>query len=293
MKNKRFFITLPSIVIALLIGSISFSKETFEPDVNSKASPKELRVELPGLPEDAVQLDMVLIPAGMLYPGDELAAAVGSENKAIPIQEPFYIGKYEVTQAQWRTLLPWRPDAFYGIHNDIPVYFVSWEDCQDYINRLNQLGLGRFRLPTEVEWEYACRAGTKTRFWFGEGLECEKTDPQFYTTETNGRRFCRELDPYMWWDGNDWSYTAKKAGVKRPNPWGLYDMHGNVWEWCQDLYYDAAQSGNGSEPARNELNLRGGGWGNAASQCASGARGNGKPNYRHGAVGFRLVRECQ
>ena len=149
------------------------------------------------------------------------------------ISKAFYLGQYEVTQAQWHAVMDSYPSDHefgdYGEGNDYPVHCVSWNDCQTFISKLNEMGQGTFRLPTEAEWEYACRAGTATRFYWGD-------DPS-YTS----------INDYAWYFDEGVSlYGIKVVGQKTPNPWGLYDMSGNLWEFCADwfgsIYYSTSPS---------------------------------------------------
>jgi len=163
-------------------------------------------------------MEFVLIPAGTFTMGspDSDSNAYDHEKPAhqVTISEPFYMGKYEVTQAQWKAVMGENPSRFKG--DDHPVENVSWEDVQQFIQKLNaKEGKEACRLPTEAEWEYAARAGTTTIYSFGNNAS--------------------QLGNYAWYDENSGN-TTHPVGDKPPNPWGLYDMHGNVWEWVQDWY---------------------------------------------------------
>ena len=154
---------------------------------------------------------------------------------------------------------------------------VSWNDLQAFIQRLNEAaGEALYRLPTEAEWEYTARAGTTTRWSFGDDES--------------------QLGDYAWYSGNNSPSGTKEVGTKRPNPWGLYDMHGNVWEWCQDWwgenYYSSSPSVDPIGPATGEARvLRGGGYFNIAQRVRSADRGMGRPSDRpYGGRGARLLR---
>ena len=262
--------------------------------VNPETGLAEIRVNLPGLPEDAKSLVMVLIPAGtftMGSPADEQGRR--DKNEWLPhevtITEAFYLGKYEATQAQWKTVMGSNPALYNGKPNH-PVEHVSWNDCQSFIEKLNTLENGTFRLPTEAEWEYACRAGTTTRFSFGDALVC----PDLWD-------YCAMANEYMWWGGND-SFRSnvsgtKEIGLKLPNPWGLHDMHGNVWEWCSDGWERPYIRGPQVDPQGSEDGLfrrmRGGGWGSSAVQCRSAYGAGHVPDGRTSLMGLRLVREYE
>ena len=190
----------------------------------------------------------------------------------VTISNPFYIGIYELTQTQWMSIMGDNPSEFRG-SND-PVANVSWEDCQTFIQNLNQLVQGSFRLPTEAEWEYACRAGTTTRFSWG--------DDSSYS----------QIGQYEWYSSNSNSRT-NEVGLKLPNAWGLYDMSGNVHEWCQDWYGDYTSAAvidpSGSPPGPNHVD-RGGDWSFNGSFCRSAYRSCARTDTKSAYLGFRLVR---
>ena len=229
-------------------------------------------VILPSLLEGAKPLEIVLLPAGtftMGSPTDEQDRESDETQHVVTISQPFYIGAYEVTQAQWEALMGGNPSHNAGNPNH-PVENVSWNDCQDFILALNALVQGTFRLPTEAEWEYACRAGTTTRFYWGE-------DPQ---------------GAYEWYFSNS-GQQSQPVGQKLPNPWGLYDMGGNVLEWCLDWYGDypsgsvtdpsGPASGTGRVLRSNHI----GGW----TLVGSADRRGHVPDLRDKACGLRVVRE--
>ena len=151
---------------------------------------------------------------------------------------------------------------------------------------MSDLGLGQFRLPTEAEWEYACRAGTKTRFAFGDALDSVDVcapDPT--------------LDKQIWWCGNSQPEGAKQVGLRPSNPWGLYDMHGNVWEWCADGWHPPSPIKARVDPLGEDIFsghvLRGGGWGSDANTCRSASRTSTNIEKRRSDVGWRLVKVVQ
>ncbi|MFH1742770.1 MAG: SUMF1/EgtB/PvdO family nonheme iron enzyme, partial [bacterium] len=246
-----------------------------------------ITIPLPDLPDDTKSLEMVLIPAGTFMMGSpENERGRNSFDEELPhevaVTKPFYLGKYEVTQAQWESLMGWSPTHDYGVGHNYPVYYVSWNDCHAFIERLNRLDQGTFRLPTEAEWEYACRAGTTTRFSFGDALECED----------HSEEFCEIADRYMWWLGNNTHggnvNGSKEVGLKLPNPWGLFDMHGNIGEWCLDPWYSEPQP----DPELASWRVRRGGyWWYWAMGCRSAFRDFGSYNERNMHYGFRLAME--
>ncbi|MFH1023553.1 MAG: formylglycine-generating enzyme family protein [Planctomycetota bacterium] len=182
----------------------------------------------------------------------------------------FYMGATEVTQAQWKAVMRDNPSYFKG--DDLPVEQVSWDDCQIFLKKLSEKEGKTYRFPMEAEWEYACRAGATTRYCFGEDD--------------------RELGVYAWFDGNSGSQTHP-VGTKKPNAFGLFDMHGNVWEWCQDLYLDEYFKQNMAVPVGSNCGkfrvLRGGSWGNPPGFCRSSGRGSEHPADRYRRRGLRVV----
>lgn len=233
---------------------------------------KELSFDLGG----GVELELVLIPAGEFLMGspDADSSAAGDEKPQhrVRITKPFYLGKYVVTQEQWQAVMGVNPSYFKGPKR--PVDTVTWDDCQEFLAKLGEgfaKGKGRFALPTEAQWEYACRAGSTTRYCFGDDEG--------------------SLGAYAWYCGNSGGSTHP-VGQKKPNAWGLYDMHGNVWEWCQDWYYEgfyvrwptSDPTGGGAGPRRAS---RGGGWYSRAEHCRAAYRADFLSGLRLGYLGFR------
>jgi formylglycine-generating enzyme required for sulfatase activity/Flp pilus assembly protein TadD len=167
--------------------------------------------------ESSIEKEMVLIPAGKFKMGSPASEKNRNSNEThheVTLTKPFYMGKHEVTQGQWEAVMEGsNPSETQGAK--LPVTNVSWEDCQGFIKKLNTITKGGYRLPTEAEWEYACRAGTSTAYSFGDSLT--KSDANI--------------------DGGNLG-SLKAVGSYKPNAFGLYDMHGNVWEWCEDRYGD-------------------------------------------------------
>jgi formylglycine-generating enzyme required for sulfatase activity len=198
-----------------------------------------------------------------------------SPQHRVRISRPFYLGKYEVTQAQWQAVMGNNPSA----SRDNPLYpveRVSLDDIQPFLAKLNAAYAeqgSKYGLPTEAQWEFACRAGTTTAFCFGDN-------------ETM-------LLEYGWFKGNSRDRT-NRVGQGRPNAWGMHDMHGNVWEWCADWhsgkYYDRSPSDDpvGPEAGANRV-FRGGCWTQNARLCRSALRNGSPPTNRDGSIGLRLV----
>jgi len=185
----------------------------------------------------------------------------------------------EVTQGQWKAVMRNNPSEFKDCGDDCPVEQVSWDDVQKFIKNLNQTEKKEYRLPTEAEWEYACRAGTDTPFAFGK---CLSTDQANYDGH-HPLSGCTEG-----------KYRKKTVPVASfaPNKWGLYDMHGNLWEWCQDWYADYP-SGSVTDPMGPTSGscyvFRGGSWLINAESCRSARRLGFLPEVRYTILGFRLV----
>lgn len=181
----------------------------------------------------------------------------------------YYIGKTEVTQALWQAVMGSNPSYFEG--DDLPVEQVSWDDCQEFIRKLNSLTGQNFRLPTEAEWEFACRGGNNSRGY-----------------KYSGSNY---IDNVAWYDGNSGDKTHPVA-TKSPNELGIYDMSGNVWEWCADWYgdYSSGRQTNPKGPYGGSGRvLRGGGWYYYARNCRSSFRDSYIPTYRYGYLGLRLA----
>jgi len=226
--------------------------------------------------------NLAWIPPGSFVMGSP-ATEVGRQSNEGPqtfvtLTRGFYMGRYEVTQAEYLTVKGSNPSAF-PTNLTLPVEMVSWQDAVDYCAKLTQreLGLGQlpqgwaFRLPTEAEWEYACRSGTTTRFSHGD--------------DTNNT----QLVQYAWYGDPDAGRTHP-VGTKLPNAWGLYDMHGNVWELCQDvMIYRGGSVINPTPAAGPERMSRGGSWHSFAPRCRSASRNPYTTTGREAWVGFRVV----
>jgi len=191
----------------------------------------------------------------------------------------FWLADTECTQALWRAVMGDNPSSFKG--DDLPVEKVSWNDVQDFLKKTEELspGLG-LSLPTEAQWEYACRAGTRTPFWFGETIT---TDQVNYFGEYPYGDAAPSMSP---------GTTVPVTALPR-NGWGLYQMHGNVFEWCSDWYgnYEVLSVTDPSGPDMGTSRvLRGGAWNGGATGARSARRAQQEPSYRHDSVGLRLSR---
>jgi formylglycine-generating enzyme required for sulfatase activity len=224
---------------------------------------------------NSIGMDFVLLPAGEFLMGADNGDPDEKPAHKVILSRPFYLGKYEVTQAQWMEVMGDNPSHFKGDPNR-PVEKVSWTRVQEFIRRLNaKEGHELYRLPTEAEWEYAARAGSTTKYSSGED------DAQ--------------LPQYAWYSPHD-KGTTHPVGQLKPNAWGLYDMHGNVWEWVYDWRgpYSTETVTDPAGPATgNARGYRGGGWGYGAARCRSAKRSYDAPGYIYGTHGFRLARTAQ
>ena len=249
---------------------------------------------LPG----GVPLELVRIPAGSFQMGspdtERSQRSIESPVHTVTIAYDFYMGKYEVTQAQWLAVMDSTPGGNTwdsGQGDTYPAYYVSWDDAKNFITALNMhitntgQGPATVRLPSEAEWEYACRAGTQTRFYFGDSLSVDDL------CEDDGIR-----SQYMWYCGNNSQDGSKPVGGKLANAFGLHDMSGNLWEWCEDDWHDdytgAPSTGSAwIDSSRGSYRvLRGGDWFDLAQNCRSAYRLHQWPDYGNRAFGFRLVR---
>ena len=235
---------------------------------------------------NSIGMEMRLISKGkfmMGSPEDEEKRYHDETLHQVEITKPFYIGVYEVKRGEWKAIMgttPWSDhDSF--VSEDYPVSFVSWEDAQEFRRRLSEKEGKTYRLPTEAEWEYACRAGSTTAYCYGDDAS--------------------DLDEYAWYEENARNSSLGyfyEVGHKQPNKWGLYDMHGNVGEQCQDWYdgdYEAADVVDPiGPPTGDKFVTRGGDWFSDAKYSRSAAR----RSYEVGAfaghnIGFRVVCEAE
>ena len=230
---------------------------------------------------NGVTLEMVEIPGGTFIMGSPESEAGRYSNESPQHQvivPSFFLGKYPLTQAQYQAIMGVNPSSFQG--NNRPVESVSWDDAVTFCEKLSQKTQKNYKLPSEAEWEYACRAGTTTPFYFGESITTDLVN----------------------YDGN-YTYGSAPKGQYRqqttdvgsfpPNAFGLYDMHGNVWEWCQDDYinsYNNAPTDGSALTGRSSIKLlRGGSWDSYPEACRSACRGNTNLDNDYYLFGFRVV----
>ena len=254
------------LVLLLVIGIVGCGPYDKAGDVSDQVQ-QESRTprQTPQVQLAEVQDDLLTNSIGMMLkpvPAGAYTMGEGEESHQVMLRRPFLLGVYEVTQEQYQRVMGSNPSKFVG--PQYPVENVSWNDAMEFCRKLSSLpeekAAGRvYRLPTEAEWEYACRAGTTTTYSFGDDESL--------------------LSEYAWSriDADDQTHAV---GQKKPNPWGFYDMHGNVWEWCGDLFNPSSGS------ARVD---RGGSWNDFATDCRSASRSKNYPSFRYHYNGFRVV----
>jgi formylglycine-generating enzyme required for sulfatase activity len=255
--------TLPHPELDLLLQSVA--KMVGRPIPEQKKEPEVI--------ENSIGMKFALMSAGEFMMGSEEYDAEKPVHN-VKIGKPFYLGVYPVTQGEWKAVMGDNPSEFKG--DDLPVESVSWHDAQEFINKLNEKErTNKYRLPSEAEWEYAAHAGTTTRYFFGDD-------------ESN-------LGEYAWYRENSGGKTHP-VGQMKSNPWGLYDMHGNVYEWVQDTWHDnyegtpadgsAWENGDGANRV-----VRGGSYFGTAGDCRSADHNGIAPGARIKAFGFRLLQD--
>jgi len=219
-----------------------------------------------------------LVPPGKFIMGSPFREEKRNNDEKphhVVLSQPFYCGKFEISQKEWKQVMGKNPSYFKDSGENAPVEQVSWEDCQKFLKKLciiEKVAPGTYRLPSEEQWEYACRAGTNTAFCYGDNVDSKMANfagqyPYKALTEISRNK-------------------SLTCGSFKANSWGLYDMHGNVWEWCANWYksYDS-----NTKPASTRV-LRGGSWNIAAKDCRSATRLKYWPEFRFNVLGFRVIR---
>ncbi|GGA02306.1 formylglycine-generating enzyme family protein [Okeania sp. KiyG1] len=220
-------------------------------------------------------LELVYIPGGSFQMGSE------KDNREKPIHkvniQPFYMSKYLITQRQYQEIMEINPSNFK--EQNLPVEKVSWNDATEFCEKLSEITEGTYSLPSESQWEYACRAGTTTPYYFGESI----------TTELANYNGSDDRPP-----GENRTKTTE-VGIFPPNAFGLYDMHGNVYEWCEDIWHDDYNEAPDDGSAwleggyNNNRVFRGGSWGSIAGLCRSAYRDWDNADDHINIRGFRIV----
>jgi len=232
------------------------------------------------------QMEFVLVPSGEFMMGSPYSESRRHHDEGpmhkVRITSPFYVGKYEVTQVQWRHVMeaaPWSGKPFAAPHPRHAASYIDWHDCASFLAALrDQTGITQFAFPTEAQWEYACRAESTTAYSFGENRA--------------------ELGEYAWFDMNTEVIAGMKyaqaVGQKRASPWGMYDMHGNVWEWCADWYSENYYRHGPRDDPRGPRSghyrvVRGGSWVSSYHYLRSARRYGVEPVGRFNYRGLRLA----
>ena len=279
MKIINQLILLTVFMITLLVGGTAPASDSGA--IDPLASVKVHDAIIGYSFENSLGQVFVLIPAGTFTMGSPTDEPGRSANEGpqhdVTITQPFYLQQTEVTQAQWEAVMGSNPSYFFDCPA-CPVETVSWNDVQEFVAKMNARGEGTYSLPTEAQWEYAARAGTTTPLYNGEITELE------CGYEPN-------LDQIGWYCSG---FETHPAAQKAPNAWGLYDMSGNVYEWCSDWYaedyYSVSPAEDPQGPSTGSYRVfRGGGWHSLAQNCRSAHRFNLTMDSRYFNVGFRLV----
>ena len=260
LKRTKEVVSLGEKDMSSSAGGVAIKKAVEAKPSGAYKTGDKKTIVLPG----GANMEMIYCAPGLFLMGDHKKG----RQQQVAISKGFWLGKYEVTQAQWESVMSDNPSHFKG--KDNPVDSVTWDDVQQFIGKVNAKLKCETRLPTEAEWEYACRAGT-TRDYGGSG----------------------QLDGMGWYDRNS-GQTTHEVGRKASNSWGFYDMHGNVWEWCFDwegpLMYGTDPKG---PPSGSRRVLRGGSWAYNADCSRSFNRGRNFPNAVHEDFGFRLCMSAE
>jgi formylglycine-generating enzyme required for sulfatase activity len=283
MQKHSTFCLIPLVIIIIIALSCKDNPpqppDAAAPALNDSFAPVEPegRDQATGLWKEIVHkksgVRLRLIPAGEFDMGSPDAEQYRFIDEGpvhrVKITKPFYLGKFEVTQAQWKTIMGNNPSTWQG--DKLPVEEINWNDAQEFCKKAGD----SLRLPTEAEWEYACRAGSKVRWSHGDTQD--------------------KLVDYAWYIDNSGNKTHE-VGTRKPNAWGLYDMHGNVWEMCSDWYalkyYEECKDGvtdptgpaNGVERVR-----RGAAWSHCFINARCAKREKSKPEIRNNYIGLRLA----
>jgi formylglycine-generating enzyme required for sulfatase activity len=234
--------------------------------------------------KNSIGMELILIPPGsfrMGSPESEKGHIFNEVVAEVTLTKPFYLGKTEVTQGQWRAVMgttPWKGERYVKEGENLAATFVGWEDAQSFCERAGKRDGTKYRLPTEAEWEYGCRSGTVTRYCFGDNESLLKEHGWYGGLYRDGNAANEQF--------------ANVVAARRPNAFGLHDMHGNVWEWSEDVYSEKRPGG--TDPLVAGAGLyrvsRGGCWLSVAAVCRSADRYWSSPSERLCNLGFRIAR---
>jgi formylglycine-generating enzyme required for sulfatase activity len=264
-KGLRMMRVFSVALVAILTGG-------FATPAQQKDPPKDFT--------NSIGMKFVWLAPGSFLMGSPMEEEERRENEVmhkVTLTRGFYMGVYTVTQKQWQVVMGNNPSRFRSQEN-LPVENVSWDDCQEFVKKLREKDKKLYRLPTEAEWEYACRAGTKSPFYFGQAISTDQANYYGAVVYGNGKK------------GVDRRKTTP-AGSFNANAFGLFDMHGNVFQWCQDWYGDYPQKNlvDPQGPERGECRvLRGGSWTRDPESCRSAFRAYSEPDYRDNDCGLRV-----
>ncbi len=256
------------VTLLLVVACGGCRQAALQPSNVMAMLPKDMTLDL----GNGVTMKFVLIPAGKFMRGSpktEASRADIETQHEVTISKPFFMGEMEVTQTQYEAVMGTNPSEFKGEAN--PVERVTWNDAMEFCEKLSKRTHKIIRLPTDAEWEYACRAGSNTQFCFGDAEE--------------------DLGDYAWYHANS-GHTTHPVGQKKPNAWGLYDMHGNVCEWCADWFdfYPKGAVTDPQGPASGKYRVvRGSSWFNYANSCRSASTNGCPPTQSFSGYGFRVV----
>jgi formylglycine-generating enzyme len=270
---KRLFCLVLVATFAALAGDFA----------GTSAPVRKQRAEMEPPPKNftnSIGMKFVWIPPGtflMGSPKDEIGREDDEAQHKVTLTKGFCMGAHLVTQEQWQSVMGSNPSHFKG-EKDLPVEQVSWEDCQEFIKKLRERDKKPYRLPTEAEWEYACRAGTTTPFYFGATISTDQANYDGNHIYGNGKKgMCRQ--------------KTTPVGIFPANAWGLYDTHGNLWEWCQDWFGDYPQNDvddpQGPDAGQYRV-LRGGSWYDTPGYCRSAFSYRNEPGNRNFNCGLRV-----
>ena len=267
----------PILPIALVVAvHLAIQGCSVEPALDTANVEEFAGIEFVWIPPGTFEMGSALRPEETQKRYGGMAALYRNEHPqhSVTITKGFWMSRYEVTRAQWESVTSNNPSQFKGPGR--PVDSVMWVDCHEYLDSLNRTTGESFRLPTEAEWEYACRVGTTTEFYFGDSIS--------------------RLKDYAWYKDNSNGETHP-VGLKKPNGWGLHDMYGNVSEWCQDYadngYYANSPREDPKGPASGTDRIyRGGNWEGLVSWCRSAWRFGASPNYQGTAASRCGMRLC-